>query len=86
MSAGVGESLPYVFLEGSHTNTNILHLYRAMSELYRVLKPGASVAILDFNNSTDPTIDSVQAWFLQVIVWWPASPGVQTFTLLLKLF
>ena len=39
---------------------------KAVSELYRVLKPGASVAILDFNNSTDATVDSAQAWFLQV--------------------
>ena len=29
---------------------------------------GASVAILDFNNSTDPNIDSVQAWFLENLV------------------
>lgn len=39
---------------------------RAIAELHRVLRPGASVAILDFNNSTDPTVDLAQAWFLDV--------------------
>ena len=41
-------------------------MFRAMAELHRVLKPGATVAILDFNNSTDPMVDSVQVWFLEV--------------------
>ena len=45
-------------------NTHVI--FRAMAELHRVLKPGATVAILDFNNSTDPTVDGVQAWFLEV--------------------
>jgi len=45
---------------------NVNNRAKAMAELYRVLKPGASVAILDFNNSTDPTVDNVQGWFLEV--------------------
>ena len=41
---------------------------RALMELRRVLKPGAKVAILDFNNSLDPTVDAAQGWALQNIV------------------
>lgn len=40
----------------------------ALMELRRVLKPGAKVAILDFNNSEDPTVDSIQEWALQNVV------------------
>ncbi|GAX73133.1 hypothetical protein CEUSTIGMA_g586.t1 [Chlamydomonas eustigma] len=47
---------------------NVDNRPKALSELCRVLKPGASVAILDFNNSVDPTVDSVQAWFLENLV------------------
>lgn len=47
----------------SHPNPGLprpLPTPRALSELARVLKPGASVAVLDFNNSTDPVVDNVQ--------------------------
>ena len=47
---------------------NVNDRAKALSELFRVLKPGASAAILDFNNSTDPTVDNVQGWFLEVSV------------------
>ncbi|KAG1677019.1 hypothetical protein FOA52_001188 [Chlamydomonas sp. UWO 241] len=40
----------------------------ALSELHRVLRPGASAAVLDFNNSNDPVIDGAQAWFLETLV------------------
>jgi ubiquinone/menaquinone biosynthesis C-methylase UbiE len=32
----------------------------ALSELHRVLRPGASAAVLDFNNSNDPAVDGAQ--------------------------
>ncbi|KAL3134308.1 hypothetical protein ABBQ38_006570 [Trebouxia sp. C0009 RCD-2024] len=37
-------------------------------ELYRVLKPGSSVAVLDFNNSEDPFVVQFQELSLQNIV------------------
>lgn len=37
-------------------------------ELYRVLKPGSKVAVLDFNNTEDPLVDQFQAFSLENIV------------------
>ena len=39
-----------------------------VQELHRVLKPGAKAAILDFNNSSNPVVDSVQGFALQQFV------------------
>mmetsp|Transcript_21310 Transcript_21310/g.46537 ORF Transcript_21310/g.46537 Transcript_21310/m.46537 type:complete len:300 (-) Transcript_21310:889-1788(-) len=47
---------------------NVASIPTALKEIHRVLRPGASVAILDFNNSTDQVVDSVQAFFLEKLV------------------
>lgn len=39
---------------------NVAHIPQALSELRRVLRPAASVAILDFNNSAAPATDAFQ--------------------------
>lgn len=40
---------------------NVADIPKALAELARVLKPGASVAVLDFNNSEDALVDGLQA-------------------------
>ncbi|KAG2435263.1 hypothetical protein HXX76_007341 [Chlamydomonas incerta] len=47
---------------------NVASQPTALKELHRVLKPGCSVAILDFNNCTDPIPDAIQAFFLEQLV------------------
>ena len=39
---------------------NVADIPQALREIHRVLKPGARAAILDFNNSHNPVVDSVQ--------------------------
>ncbi|GLC33604.1 hypothetical protein PLESTB_000094400 [Pleodorina starrii] len=47
---------------------NVADIPAALSELHRVLRPGCSAAVLDFNNCTDPLPDAVQAFFLEQLV------------------
>ena len=39
---------------------NVSSIPKALEELRRVLRPGARAAILDFNNSDNPIVDSFQ--------------------------
>ncbi|KAI8464320.1 MAG: ubiE/COQ5 methyltransferase family-domain-containing protein [Monoraphidium minutum] len=47
---------------------NVADIPRALAELRRVLRPGCSAAVLDFNNSEDPLVDGAQAFFLERLV------------------
>ncbi|EIE27364.1 ubiquinone/menaquinone biosynthesis methyltransferase, partial [Coccomyxa subellipsoidea C-169] len=47
---------------------NVASIPKALGELQRVLKSGAKVAVLDFNNSTNPAVDAFQGWALENVV------------------
>lgn len=47
---------------------NVIDIPRALTELHRVLKPGAKVAILDFHHPTQVGMQLFQQWYLQAIV------------------
>ncbi|KAG6650827.1 2-phytyl-1,4-beta-naphthoquinone methyltransferase, chloroplastic isoform X2 [Carya illinoinensis] len=47
---------------------NVVDKYRAMQEMFRVLKPGSRVSILDFNKSTQPFTASIQEWMIDNVV------------------
>jgi len=47
---------------------NVSDIPKALQELNRVLRPECSVAILDFNNSSNEFVDGVQSFFLDMLV------------------
>jgi demethylmenaquinone methyltransferase/2-methoxy-6-polyprenyl-1,4-benzoquinol methylase len=47
---------------------NVTDIPLSLRELHRVLKPGATAAILDFHRPNNPTLNAVQQWILQTIV------------------
>lgn len=47
---------------------NVVDIPKALGEIYRVLKPGTSAAILDFNRPDSDIMQQFQRWYLQQIV------------------
>ncbi|MEC4807352.1 MAG: bifunctional demethylmenaquinone methyltransferase/2-methoxy-6-polyprenyl-1,4-benzoquinol methylase UbiE [Jaaginema sp. PMC 1079.18] len=47
---------------------NVVDIPRCLQELHRVLKPGATAAILDFHRPTNPVLQALQQWYLDAIV------------------
>jgi len=47
---------------------NVTDIPRCLSQLYRVLKPGAKAALLDFHRPIHPSMRAFQQWYLDNIV------------------
>lgn len=47
---------------------NVVDIPRCLSELHRVLNPGARAAILDFHQPDNPLLQAFQQWYLDTVV------------------
>ncbi len=47
---------------------NLTDIPKGLKELRRVLKPGATAAVLDFHSPTNPLVIQFQKWYLETIV------------------
>jgi len=47
---------------------NLTNIPQGLNELQRVLRPGATAAILDFHTPTNPLIMQFQKWYLETVV------------------
>ena len=47
---------------------NVIDILASLKQLHRVLKPGATVAILDFHRPQNPLMHQFQQWYLKTIV------------------
>ncbi|XP_042431432.1 2-phytyl-1,4-beta-naphthoquinone methyltransferase, chloroplastic-like isoform X2 [Zingiber officinale] len=47
---------------------NLVDRQKALREIFRVLKPGSKVSILDFNKSTSNLVNTAQEWMLDKVV------------------
>ncbi|THU58574.1 hypothetical protein C4D60_Mb03t15810 [Musa balbisiana] len=47
---------------------NLIDRQKAMCEIFRVLKPGSKVSILDFNKSTSSLVNMLQEWIIDNVV------------------
>lgn len=47
---------------------NLIDLPQGLAELHRVLKPGATAAILDFHQPQSPWVKQFQQWYLETVV------------------
>ncbi|MEO1181533.1 MAG: class I SAM-dependent methyltransferase, partial [Cyanobacteria bacterium J06636_28] len=47
---------------------NLIDIPQGLSELHRVLKPGANAAVLDFHRPSSEWVGQFQQWYLETIV------------------
>ncbi|KAK0575115.1 hypothetical protein LWI29_034224 [Acer saccharum] len=47
---------------------NVVDRRKALQEMFRVLKPGSRISVLDFNKSTQPIIATIQEWMINNVV------------------